>query len=807
MNSDKIQTVFEKLLQTDEPESRYNKLVEALLEEGCEFVPIQGNDVNTSGSPKDNVDPISLLSEFPSNSYDSDPDASVNVLINGDSPQKGSDATHILVEDNAGGMSKEGLMKNFLRFGGTDKVEGDSTGTYGYGSLSAIAYTENIGMIVATYSEKDEVWYSSIVRTNDKHGGNREKLVYDGDPLQIESPLEVGSEIGEKEEGTVVKLFDYEFDESDYTTGVPSQEKIIKRLFGKELPNPIKPITIYDTRFNSGTREYEWEGALKFVNDNEGKFEMIDRTHTEFSFGKAVVTTALAKEESTDVDDVLYPSNSNRRVLVSIGGQKQAELTHNVLNFSSISERVFSIVQITDLSTKMWKFTSNDREGFKKKEHKEEVIEYISNSRVSEYDKEVEADSENSNNRTNHSVNSSNPTTETVNVFGSAIKTCPIGKSTTVDIHIENAEGPCRQSDLQYITPNSNLKGQITPKYQENKIEIEISYPNEKINYTDACDHIELTVCDTDLSITVNYVPSTKFDFNPDENFIQQTEYIINVLNTVDIDDLIPLRFEQDKLYVLKNLEDNYDSICHLTHKDDIVKRGFELTEFVCTDYSPLVSSCAEKYVSPSEQTKLYKDYMTLIDMEWHCGNCELEGSQSAKNSETLRKLGFKLSTGSSSDDEYCESKYCEYCESIETHRKLVAPFPTQSTSLRANMPDNFQKRVKSVLSGDEDVESFEIDHKRPHIRREDDEVIDFSSITDQEIKERFQLLRPDLNKVKREKCNTCVDTGERPEYDSRTNTAGTSKYLKGGKEYTEEVGCEGCPYHDVAKWEEEFIG
>ena len=89
----------------------------------------------------------------------------------------------------------------------------------------------------------------------------------------------------------------------------------------------------------------------------------------------------------------------------------------------------------------------------------------------------------------------------------------------------------------------------------------------------------------------------------------------------------------------------------------------------------------------------------------------------------------------------------------------------------------------------------FEVDHKKPFFNEEQD--INIKDLTDEEIKNEYQLLTPDHNKLKDKQCRKCVKNKKRPPF------LGKKYWYAGGENFT--GSCVGCGYYDGIKWTEEF--
>lgn len=233
-----------------------------------------------------------------------------------------------------------------------------------------------------------------------------------------------------------------------------------------------------------------------------------------------------------------------------------------------------------------------------------------------------------------------------------------------------------------------------------------------------------------------------------------------------------------------------------LTETDGIhtrTDRGTQLCKFATADHNPT-----------SLDTNLGTTFDILADGDWHCGDCELPGSQPARSIKDLRNHGFEFEQ---TNRGWCKRLHCSSCGRETTHRRMKYPFPTNQRSLRQTLPQAIRKRIREIHNHKDAITgqtsaNLEIDHRRPHNRRDDSESINFDEITDEELYELFQLLSTEHNQLKREKCKKCQKTGERP-----GGLHGIKHYYKGGEDYTDEHGCEGCFWYNPPKWLSDFTG
>ncbi|RLM56831.1 hypothetical protein DVK02_10140 [Halobellus sp. Atlit-31R] len=221
---------------------------------------------------------------------------------------------------------------------------------------------------------------------------------------------------------------------------------------------------------------------------------------------------------------------------------------------------------------------------------------------------------------------------------------------------------------------------------------------------------------------------------------------------------------------------------------DELTDLGERVHEYATRDWNP-----------SNEGTKRAATFETLSDCEWHCSACELPSSQPAKDIQMLRKEGFEFvqNTGQGQGD----YRHCEICEDTTFHRKLQYPFPTQKSITRQEMPASFKRRVRDLydhrdaFDGSSPSTTLEVDHRVPEVRWEESESFDHESMSDEEVREHFQILSRKHNLLKSRKCEACVESGERPSF------LQIDYYYQGGAEYDEEVGCVGCGWYNPHEW------
>lgn len=199
----------------------------------------------------------------------------------------------------------------------------------------------------------------------------------------------------------------------------------------------------------------------------------------------------------------------------------------------------------------------------------------------------------------------------------------------------------------------------------------------------------------------------------------------------------------------------------------------------------------------------------SLVKGGWQCVNCTLPSNPNwARRIQDLKEFGYTLATDT--------KRFCPHCRENKTHLILL---PIERGGVEGNGYETWspalRKRIIKVLGG---VDVYEDvinphclpDHKFSEIRWDDSTKEENpDSMTDAEIKEKFQLLTNQRNQQKREVCRTCFQTGH------RGTIYGIPYYYAGGPDWdpsipqkgkVAEKGCVGCPWYDIAEWRKQLL-
>lgn len=198
-----------------------------------------------------------------------------------------------------------------------------------------------------------------------------------------------------------------------------------------------------------------------------------------------------------------------------------------------------------------------------------------------------------------------------------------------------------------------------------------------------------------------------------------------------------------------------------------------------------------------------------LSDGKWYCRNCDISNPNFARRIQDLKEMGYTLATHVNYKCPVCGNNRSTNLILLPINRVELAGngYETWSPALR--------KRIIKVLGG---VDVYENtlnqhclpDHKFSEIRWDDETKAENpDTMTDEEIRAKFQLLSNQRNQQKREVCRNCFQTG------NRGTIFGITYFYEGGSKWDEtipkkgknaEKGCIGCPWYDIETWRKKVI-
>ena len=200
-----------------------------------------------------------------------------------------------------------------------------------------------------------------------------------------------------------------------------------------------------------------------------------------------------------------------------------------------------------------------------------------------------------------------------------------------------------------------------------------------------------------------------------------------------------------------------------------------------------------------------YNDFETMSDCEWHCSKCELLSGQAKTWQVWRQEKGIQLDQDENGN--WYKMILCPNCGIKTVHRKLKSTdIVTEDLKARTGIPVKVAKRAKELFScvdeysmRTEAAKVLEIDHRTPQVRWTSNEG-DNTSLTDEQIKEKFMLLTSPNNLLKSRVCEECAKTNKR----GRGYKEIAFWYL-GDENYTDDIGCVGCFWHNPSKWRKEL--
>lgn len=193
----------------------------------------------------------------------------------------------------------------------------------------------------------------------------------------------------------------------------------------------------------------------------------------------------------------------------------------------------------------------------------------------------------------------------------------------------------------------------------------------------------------------------------------------------------------------------------------------------------------------------------------WQCVECTLPKNPNwARRIQDLKEFGFTLATDT--------KRYCPKCKANKTHLIML---PIERGGNEGNGYETWspalRKRIIRVLGGFDVYECVNSphclpDHKFSEIRWDDGTKAENpDTMTDEEIRQKFQLMTNQRNQQKREVCRTCFQTGKRgiaygiPYFYEGTEEWDSSIPAKGKDA---ERGCIGCAWYDLAEWRKHLL-
>jgi hypothetical protein len=208
-----------------------------------------------------------------------------------------------------------------------------------------------------------------------------------------------------------------------------------------------------------------------------------------------------------------------------------------------------------------------------------------------------------------------------------------------------------------------------------------------------------------------------------------------------------------------------------------------------------------------------FKVFNLLSDQQWHCRECEGKKIASAQYAGgggiqglqrgTRSRPGLVIETGKTN---------CQDCQTTRLGDRWTGEI--KSANSAANIAASLVQKILKAYSYTDVIEQRKrsahelvIDHRFPMERWGNSEPPHLSSMSETEIKKKFQLLKKDMsgnhNLLKSRSCERCIRTGK------RGTPFGIRFWYKEGEEWPSihqrgaeaEEGCVGCGWYDFETW------
>ena len=209
------------------------------------------------------------------------------------------------------------------------------------------------------------------------------------------------------------------------------------------------------------------------------------------------------------------------------------------------------------------------------------------------------------------------------------------------------------------------------------------------------------------------------------------------------------------------------------------------------------------------EGTTSHYDWEVLKDLKWHCTKCELKSGQAKTWQVWRQEKGIQLDKDEKGN--WFKTIQCPTCGIKTVHRKLKSLEILDETKSRSGISQYLARRVKQVYNNEDALflrefssRELEVDHKFPQIRWKTDEEENKTSMSEEEIKEKFILLTRSNNLWKSRQCEKCFKERIRGSFPGINFWYQGTEEWQGKNQYDED-GCVGCFWYNPYKWREEL--
>jgi hypothetical protein len=201
--------------------------------------------------------------------------------------------------------------------------------------------------------------------------------------------------------------------------------------------------------------------------------------------------------------------------------------------------------------------------------------------------------------------------------------------------------------------------------------------------------------------------------------------------------------------------------------------------------------------------TKAFFDILAK-DFKWKSVPTDLpENPNWARRIQDLKEFGYTLATNTAKFDKTRNEK-CTHILLVPLARGGITGYETWSQEIREKII-NTLKSYDAYEAKTMKKEGLLPDHKFPEIRWDGETKREsLNHLSDDDIKDDFQLLNNQRNLQKREVCRNCFQTGK------RGIVYGVTYYYSGGEIWGKDIplrgkdaekGCYGCGWYDIEAW------
>lgn len=209
----------------------------------------------------------------------------------------------------------------------------------------------------------------------------------------------------------------------------------------------------------------------------------------------------------------------------------------------------------------------------------------------------------------------------------------------------------------------------------------------------------------------------------------------------------------------------------------------------------------ANKFWEKSNSKITLPIFQKLMVSKWECVSHLAETNNPQRRIQDIKDKGFTLATDT--------KMHCSRCNKNTTHHILLR-LPIGALRKYETWTPELRKKIITVLGNHDVYEDRKAgadilpDHKFPETRWDEHTSEDNEGMSDDEIKEKFQLINNKRNEQKREACRNCFQSGK------RGTIYGINYFYKGDENWPEgipkrgkesEKGCVGCGWYDIAEW------